>query len=76
LIYRYRYRYRLDIDREILTMDGLEKKSRALVAHTCNCSYSGDRDEEDCGSKLAQAKKNFTKKKVLHKKGLVEWFKV
>jgi hypothetical protein len=23
------------------------------VAHTCNPSYSGDRDQEDCGSKPA-----------------------
>jgi hypothetical protein len=26
-----------------------------LVAHTCNPSYSGDKDQEDCGSKPAQA---------------------
>jgi transcription initiation factor TFIID subunit TAF12 len=25
------------------------------VAHTCNLSYSGDRDSEDCGSKPAWA---------------------
>jgi hypothetical protein len=25
------------------------------MAHTCNPSYSGDRDQEDCGSKPAQA---------------------
>jgi hypothetical protein len=26
------------------------------VAHTCNPSYSGSRDQEDCGSKPVQAK--------------------
>jgi hypothetical protein len=35
------------------------------VALTCNPSYSGDRDQEDCGSKPAQT----------NKKGLVEWLK-
>jgi hypothetical protein len=43
-----------------------------LVAHTCNPSYSGGRDQEDHGSKPAQAKssqdllkkKTFTKKRV------------
>jgi hypothetical protein len=29
--------------------------SWVLVAHTCNPSYSGDRDQEDRGSKPAQA---------------------
>jgi hypothetical protein len=51
------------------------------VAHTCNPSYLGGRDQEDLGSKPSQAnslrppilKK---KKKDLHKKGLVEWLKV
>jgi hypothetical protein len=28
---------------------------RALVAHTCNPSYSGGRDQEDSGSTPAQA---------------------
>jgi hypothetical protein len=27
--------------------------SQALVAHTCNPSYSGGKDQEDPGSKLA-----------------------
>jgi hypothetical protein len=30
-------------------------KSHVLVAHICNPSYSGGRDQEDLGSKLAQA---------------------
>jgi hypothetical protein len=29
-------------------------KSRAPVAHTCNATYSGGRDQEDCGSKPAR----------------------
>jgi hypothetical protein len=31
------------------------KISQALVAHACNPSYSGCRDQEDCGLKPAQA---------------------
>jgi hypothetical protein len=33
-----------------------EKKKPVLVAHTYNPSYSGGRDQEDHGSKPAQAK--------------------
>jgi hypothetical protein len=29
--------------------------SQALVAHACNPSYSGGKDQEDCGLKPAQA---------------------
>jgi hypothetical protein len=29
--------------------------SWVLVAHTCNPSYSGDRDQGSCGLKIAQA---------------------
>jgi hypothetical protein len=32
-----------------------ENASWAQVAHTCNASYSGGRDQEDHGSKPAQA---------------------
>jgi hypothetical protein len=53
-----------------------KKNSLALVAAVCNPSYSGGRDQEDCGLKPAQAdsssrpylEKPFTKR-------LVEWFK-
>jgi hypothetical protein len=47
------------------------------VAHACNPSYSGGRDQEDRGLKPAQVlflKKK--KKKKNHNKGLVEWLKV
>jgi hypothetical protein len=52
--------------------------SRALVAHTCNPSYSGGRDQEDFGSKPAQAKKfvSLSLKTLSQKIGLVEWLKV
>jgi hypothetical protein len=30
--------------------------SQALEAHTCNSSYSGGKDQEDCGSKSAPGK--------------------
>jgi hypothetical protein len=44
------------------------------VAHACNPSYSGSRDQEDCGLKPAQA--NTYLKKPFTKIGLVEWLKV
>jgi hypothetical protein len=48
------------------------------LAHVCNPSYSGGNDQEDRGSKPAQVNglKDPILKKILHKKGLVEWFKV
>jgi hypothetical protein len=33
----------------------LKKLSQKLAAHTCNPSYSGGRDQEDCSSKPIQA---------------------
>jgi hypothetical protein len=41
------------------------------VAHTCNPTCSGDRDQEDCGSKPAQANSSRGPhlKKTYHKKG-------
>jgi hypothetical protein len=51
--------------------------SWAPVAHTCNPSYSGDRDQKDHGSKPAQTNSlRLILKKTQHKKGLVEWHKV
>jgi hypothetical protein len=57
--------------------------SWAPLVHTCNPNYSGGRDQEDPGSKPAQANKlqdpisNKTKQKnPSQRKGLVEWFKV
>jgi hypothetical protein len=49
-----------------------------LVAHACNASYSGSRDQEDRGSKPAWANssRDPIKKNTHHKKGLVEWLKV
>jgi hypothetical protein len=49
-----------------------------LVAHAWNPSYSGGRDQEDCGSKPAWANSSMRPyfEKILHKKGLVEWLKV
>jgi hypothetical protein len=54
------------------------KRSRAPVAHTYNPSYSEGRDQEDHGSKPAQAKSSVRPHlgKSLHKKGLVEWLKM
>jgi hypothetical protein len=48
------------------------------VAHTCNPSYSGGRDQEDSGSKPAQTNSSMRSylKKTLHKKGLVDWLNV
>jgi hypothetical protein len=44
------------------------------MAHTCHPSYSGGKDQEDCGSRPAQANKfvgPFLKKKIQHKTGQV-----
>jgi hypothetical protein len=48
------------------------------VAHACNPSYSGGRDQEDLSSKPAQVNSSrYTiSKKPINKKGLVEWLKV
>jgi hypothetical protein len=48
--------------------------SQVLVAHACNPSYSGGRDQEDRGSKPAWANSSTRPylEKALHKKGLVE----
>jgi hypothetical protein len=47
------------------------------MAHTCNPSHSGGRDQEDYGSKLAQAHSSQDPiSKISNKKGLVEWLKV
>jgi hypothetical protein len=54
-------------------------KSQALVAHTCNPSYSGGNDQEHCSLKLTWANSSarpYLEKQTLHKKGLVEWLKV
>jgi hypothetical protein len=50
----------------------------ALVAHTCNPSYSGGRDQEDPGSKPtgANSSRDPILKKKASQKGLVKWFKV
>jgi hypothetical protein len=39
----------------VVRLKSLTKFFWVPVAHTCNCSYSGGRDQEDCGSKPAQA---------------------
>jgi hypothetical protein len=54
---------------------------QALVAHAYNPSYSGGRDQEDCGSKpsLANSSRDPTLKNTSQKKkkiGLMEWLKV
>jgi hypothetical protein len=52
--------------------------SLVLVTHSCNLSYSGARDQEDCGSKPAweNSSQDPIWKKPITKKGLVEWLKV
>jgi hypothetical protein len=48
------------------------------VAHVCNPSYSGDRDQEDRDLKPVQANSLGEPylEKTLQQKGLVEWLKV
>jgi hypothetical protein len=40
-------------ERESAQLYQMEGKSRVLVAHTCNPSYSGGRDQKDQGSRPA-----------------------
>jgi hypothetical protein len=49
-------------------------ESWTLVAHTCNSSYSGGRDQEDCGSKPARENSSVRPylEKTHHKEGLME----
>jgi hypothetical protein len=56
-------------------MRALNRTNWALVAHTYNPSYSGGRDQEDCGLKLA-LDKQFVRpylENTQHKKA--EWLK-
>jgi hypothetical protein len=56
----------------------MKKCCQALVAHACNPSYSGGRDQEDPVSKPAQANSSgeLISNKPITKKGLVEWLKM
>jgi hypothetical protein len=53
-------------------------QSQGQVAHTCNPSNSGGRNQEDHGSKPAQANSAWDpiSKTPITKKGLGEWLKV
>jgi hypothetical protein len=59
-----------------------ELLKKVSVAHACNPSYSGSRDQEDCNSKPTQSNSSQDsipkkkKKKTIREKGLVEWLKV
>jgi hypothetical protein len=50
----------------------------ALVVHTCNPSYSGGRDQEDCNLKPAwvNSLRGPILKNSSQKNGVVEWLKV
>jgi hypothetical protein len=51
----------------------MQKSTFSPVAHTCNPSYSGSRDQKD------ESGKQITRpylEKTHHKKGLVEWLKL
>jgi hypothetical protein len=47
------------------------------LAHACNPSYSGGRDQEECSSKPAQAStsRDPNLENTQIKKGLIEWLK-
>jgi hypothetical protein len=52
--------------------------SKAIVAHACNPSYSGGRDQEDHSLKLVpreRVRETLSRTKVITKKGLAEWLK-
>jgi hypothetical protein len=53
------------------------QSGRAPVAHACNPSYSGGRDQEDCGSKPARANSlGDPISKIPSTKRAMEWLKV
>jgi hypothetical protein len=54
------------------------KSNQALVAHTCNPSCSGGRDQDDQGLEAspANSSRDSILKKLFTKKGLVKWLKV
>jgi hypothetical protein len=56
----------------------MKQKMVRNLAHICNPSYSGGRDQEDRSSKPAQANSSMRPylEKTLPKKGLVEWLTV
>jgi hypothetical protein len=50
---------------------------QALVAHACNPSYSGGRDQDsDLKPAWANSSHDPILKKTQHEKGLMEWLKV
>jgi hypothetical protein len=53
-------------------------RGQTPVAHTCNPSYSGGKEQEDHGSKPARANSSLDpiSKKPFTKIGLVQWLKV
>jgi hypothetical protein len=53
-------------------------KQLGTVAHACNPSYSGDKAQEDQGSKTAQTNSSPDPilKNLITQKGLVKWFKM
>jgi hypothetical protein len=56
-------------------MDQQRCLSWVLVAHICNPSYSGGRDQEDHGSRFELRTRHYLEK-TRHKNWLVEWLKV
>jgi hypothetical protein len=56
----------------------IKELTHVPVVHTCNPSYAGGRNQEDHGSKLAQANSSLRPylEKTFRKIGLVEWCKM
>jgi hypothetical protein len=46
----------LNTFKELKEMSKESQDQTGLVAHTCNSSYSGDKDQEDCDSRSDLAK--------------------
>jgi hypothetical protein len=57
-----------------MTMMPVAGMSQEVVAHACNLSYSGDRDQEDCVLKpaLANSSQDLILKTLVTKKELIE----
>jgi hypothetical protein len=56
----------------------INERGQVPVTHTCNPSYSGGRDQDNCGLKPSQANSSMRPylEKPFTKIGLVEWLKV
>jgi hypothetical protein len=72
------FKYKNQIVRTIESVQYKKDSGQAPVAHACDPSYSGGKDQEDSSSKAAGANssQDLISKKHITKIGLVEWLKM